>query len=122
MIKIRKVINDYLKTLHSQVYYQQPPEDASYPYLVFDFPQSLPDGEGLEVITVDIDGWDAPKNGDTTVLENLMTNVNALDKNVLVQDGLRATFYLENRLSLTDDDKRIRRRKYIYQARVFERS
>ncbi|OIJ17100.1 hypothetical protein BKP37_00750 [Anaerobacillus alkalilacustris] len=122
MIKLRKELLSLLNALHPRVYYQDAPDNAQYPYIVFDFPTSSFDGGGLEVVTVDIDGWARPKDGDTTELELLMEKIKDIDKTTCSNDGFAATFYLENRLALTDDDKKIKRRKFIFQARVFDRS
>jgi hypothetical protein len=123
MIEIRKMIKSSLSSVCPNVYFQWAPDDAPYPFLVYDLPNSLDDGS-LEQFVFDIDGWDIPENGDTTILENLMDSVdNSLHrKTFTVNNQLSATFYRNNRLSLKDDDKRIRRRKHTYQIRVFERS
>jgi hypothetical protein len=127
MIKLRTALQAYLKTKHPRVYFQAAPENAQYPYLVYDFPNTFDDGEASQTVTVDVDGWDAPAGGDTTELETLMETVNGngttgLNKKTLTTDDIVVTFYLDNKIPLTDDDKRIRRRKYIYQAKLFERS
>ncbi len=117
------MIQAHLKAIHPRVYFQVAPESAQYSYIVYDFSNSLDDGEGLQVITLDVDGWDNPGNGDTTALETLMDTINeSLNKKSLTTDTLTVSFYAETKLPLTDDDPRIRRRKYIYQARLFERS
>jgi hypothetical protein len=123
MKRLRELLKPYLKSIHPRVYFQEAPDNAQYPYLVFDFTQIINDGEGFETAAVDIDGWDMPANGDTTALENLMQSVNdALEKKTLTSEDLTVTFYLDRKIPLTDDNKDIRRRKYIYEARLFGRS
>lgn len=137
MIELRTVLQDFLKTLHpdvvvgaktlSRVKYQEATKETPFPYIIFDFPNTLPDGEGFQNVSVDIDGWDNPSDGSTAALEALMSTINGdgetgLNKKTLATENLVVTFYLENKLSLQDDDKRIKRRKYVYQARLFERS
>jgi hypothetical protein len=122
MIELRKALHKHLKTIHTRVYFQQAPDNAQFPYLVYNMPSLNDDGEGHQLITLDIDGWDAPETGDTTALETLMASVNTgMNKKTIVTEDFAATFYLENKLSLTDDDPRIKRRKYVYQGRLFER-
>ena len=71
---------------------------------------------------MDIDGWDMPDDGDTTRLENLMSDVNlGMNKKTLTTDDLVVSFYLDRKLSLEDDNPKIIRRKHIYQGRLFER-
>ncbi len=104
------------------VYFQQAPDTAEMPYLVYTFPGIHSDGEGYQLVTLDIDGWDAPPRGDTTPLENLMRETNAaLDKRTLAGATLAVTFYLDRKIPLVDEDPRIQRRKYVYQGRLFER-
>lgn len=121
VIEIRKIINVALKSIHPQVYYRSAPADATFPYLVYDLPNSIDDGS-LENFVLDVDAWDLPANGSTTALETL---IDSADKSlhrqtITVEGNLAVTFYRENRLTLTDDDPNIKRRKYIYQVRTYE--
>ena len=123
MKELRRLLQAYLLTVHDRVYYQLAPEDAVYPYLVIDFPAAYDDGEWTQTVSVDVDGWDIPADGDTTVLETLMESVRTgLNKKTFLSSELGATFFIESRLALQDDDKRIKRRKYIFEAHLFERS
>jgi hypothetical protein len=122
VIELRKIIKSSLLLISKNVYFQIVPDGAVFPYLVYDLPNSNDDGS-LEQFVMDIDGWDLPIGGDTTVLETMMENVrNALHrKTFTVDNNLAVTFYCNNRLALIDEDKRIRRRKYTFEARTFER-
>jgi hypothetical protein len=123
MKNLRELIHPFLKSIHPRVYFQIAPDSAEFPYLVYDFTQIINDGEEFETVAVDIDGWDMPADGDTTALETLMQSVNAaLNKKTLTAEGLAVTFYLDRKIPLLDDNKNIRRRKYIYEARLFGRS
>ena len=121
VIEIRKIINVALKTIHPRVYYQTAPDTAVFPYLVYDLPNSTDDGT-LEQFVLDVDAWD-DTNGDTTIVEILIDSADKSlhRKTIIVGDNLAVTFYRETRLTLTDDDPNIKRRKYIYQVRTFER-
>lgn len=131
MIALRTVLSAYLKTLHSRIYFQIAPENAVYPYIVYDLPSIFSDGEGGEIISLDIDGWDFNETGDTTVIETLMATINGvtdiynnatgLDKKVLATDEISVVLYLENKMALLDDEKRIKRRKYTYSGQLIRR-
>jgi hypothetical protein len=120
LIEMRTAVQTLLKTAHSRVYYQKAPDDATMPYVVFDFPNSVDSG-ALENFVLDVDAWD--DDTDTTTLETLIDTVDAVlhKKTILVTDKVGIVFYRENRLSPSDDDPRIRRRKYIYQARTYQK-
>ena len=123
MKNLRKLLHPFLKSIHPRVYFQIAPDSAEFPYLVYDFTQITNDGEGFETVALDVDGWDIPAGGDTTALEILMQSVNdALNKRTLTVEGLAVTFYLDRKIPLLDDNKDIRRRKYIYEARLFGKS
>jgi len=131
MIEVRKAINSFLKLLHpnviidgktkSRVFFQQAPENAIFPYIVYYLPNSFSDGEGGEIISLDIDGWDSNIDRDTTVIENLMKTINAIDKKTLTTTEIALTLFLDNKIPLLDDDKSIHRRKYIYSGRLIRR-
>jgi hypothetical protein len=93
-------------------------EKDIYPYIVYDIPSIFCDGEGGETIVLDIDGWDSNTTGDTTAIENLMLAISGLDKKTLTTDNIVVTFFIENKLALTDTDKAIKRRKYTFSGRL----
>lgn len=118
-VEVRKAIQAALKTIHPRVFFQVADEEAEHPYLVFELSNSFDDGT-LENFVLEVDGWDAPANGDTTALETMIHAADSvLHKQVLRPPGMAIALYRQNRLSLRDDEKRIRRRKYIYQARTY---
>lgn len=119
MIEIRKAIHAHLKALTTySVYFQQAPDTAQFPYVVYDF-RIYDNGENIQTITLDIDVWDNIK--DTTRLENLAQAVN-INKTVISTDTLSVVFYLDSKIPLTDDDPRIKRRRYSYTGYLYERS
>ena len=120
MMSLRRILHPYLKAVHQRVYYQRA-DGMQMPYLVYSLEVS-DRGEGQQIVTLDIDGWDKPADGDTTQIETLMTLLNAaMDKKTFVTDEFAVTFYLDRKLPLEDDDPDIRRRKYIYRGRLQER-
>lgn len=116
MVELRTMIQTYLKTKNSRIYFQIAPDNATYPFVVYELPNSIDDG-AMENFVLDIDVWD--DKSDTTALETLASDIdNGLHRLTLVQNGLGATFYRTSRLSMTDDDSRLRRRRLIYQIRT----
>lgn len=125
IIEMRKSIQSFLKSKHPRVFFEAAPDTAVYPYLVYDLPNSFNADESTETFVLEIDGWDYPSDGDTTALETLMDLIDkgneddGLHRKVILIPGMSMVFYRENRLSLKDDDIRIRRRKYVYQIKTF---
>lgn len=120
MTKIRTALNAYLKTLCSTVYFQVASKDAVFPYIVYNV-ALYPDGEGFERVVLDVDGWDCNETNDTTAVENLMTALKPLDKHTLSTADTSVTFYIDSKVTLTDTDPRIKRRKYIYTGKLFNK-
>lgn len=123
---LRRVLQDFLLSVCARVYYQRAAPEAAFPRLVFDLPNSFDDGQ-FEVYRLEVDGWD--DSSDTSVLEDLMAAVDGdgdmesptgLHRKVLSTDDLTATVFRESRLSLIDDDERLRRRQYVYAVKVYK--
>lgn len=145
MIDIRKGIHSQLKSIHPRVYFQRAPDTAQWPYITYNMPTVLDQGEGFQLFTFEVDGWDMPETGDTMALELLMQKVNgAINKKVVTNimehavggflspsmyiyvdntesGGFACVLHLDRRLNLDDEDPRIVRRKYVYQGRLIER-
>ena len=119
MIELRKAIQTYLSTIHSETYFESAPEGATFPYIIFTV-DIYDSGEGEQLVDLEIDGWD--NNPDTTSLENLMNSINQINKTVLATDDGTVVFYLDYKKVIKDDDSRINRRKYIYSGKYYERS
>ena len=120
VLEIRTVLQELLETLHTRVSFNVSSDKKAFPYVVFDLSNSIDIG-ALETFVLDIDCWDIDE--DTTALETLIGNIdNALHKNtILIDDKMSITIYRENRLIPHDDDPRIRRRKYVYQVRTYQK-
>jgi hypothetical protein len=115
---IRVAISATLAAVHGQVHYEHAPNNATYPYLVYNLPYSLDSGT-LEQFTLDVDGWD--NDTDTTALEDMMYKADqALHRTSVIVDNLALIIYRDNRLILDEKESRLRRRKYVYQIRAYE--
>lgn len=123
MIEVRRHLQTLAKAATSHVYYQKAPEDAVFPYAVLDIPNSTDDGT-LERLILDVDGWGSYE--DTAPLENMMDAIDKLfhRKTITITSGteqLVISIYRENRLTFDETERRIHRRRYIYQVRTYIR-
>lgn len=119
MIDIRKAIHAKLKSLtDNQVFHHNVSDDKAYPYIVYRLEISSVD-ESTDRVDLEINGWD--NTDDTTALETMMANID-LDKTVITTDDLSVVFYIENKLVLDEEDNNIKRRRYSYTGKLFERS
>lgn len=120
MIELRVELNKLLKEIHPRVYFMKAPDTATFPYIVYDLPQSFTDDD-LEVFNLDIDIWD--NNTDTTEIESLANQIwKALDRLNFINDDVQFSIYRQSRHTVEDDDPRIRRRTLIFSVRYYDRS
>lgn len=120
MRELRKILQTNLKLICPNVFFQSAPETADFLYLVFDVVNIHSDSEGYEQAIIDIDGWS--NNKDTTELETTMKAVEViLNRNTFTEGAKTATFFIESKIPVRSEDERFQRRKYTFQARIFER-
>jgi L-ribulose-5-phosphate 3-epimerase UlaE len=118
IIEIRKALQSRLSDVHPQVYYEQAPDTATYPYVVYNIADSTDDGS-LEQIMLEVDVWDAPINNNTMPIETLAGNIDtALHRYVFHTEDVFFSVYRENRRNVEDSDSRLRRRQIEYQIRT----
>ena len=122
MLEVRKAIVAAIRNVTSSVFYQDAPEGTNAPFITIDIVNSTDDGT-LERFVMDMDGWGTSNN--TTALETMMHNADQQlhRKTFYLTSGgkqIGITVYRENRLTFDEVDKRIFRRRYIYQIRTHE--
>ena len=119
MINIRKAIHAKLTSLtDNQVFHHKASDNKTYPYVVYKFEISSMD-ESTYNVSLEIDGWD--NTDDTTALETMMAEID-LNETIITNDNLSVVFDIENKLILDEENEQIKRRKYVYAGRLFERS
>lgn len=119
MIELRKQLNKILKSIHPRVYYMKATDKETFPYIVYDLPQSY-SNDDQEIFNLDIDIWD--NNQDTTELEILSGTIwNELDRYHFIDEGTQFSIYRQGRFTIDDDDPRIKRRTLTFNIRYFDR-
>ena len=126
MMDLLAFIYDQIQAVHPRVFLNKVPQDnpdidTSYPYVVFHTP-SVGEVEVREDTVLEVDIW--TNNGDIVELETITDNI---DKKLNRLSNLDANFqckiYRDNpyKLSLTDEDPIIDRRRLRYNIKLYRR-
>lgn len=126
VIELQKQIYAFLKTKCDRVFYEDAPDDAIYPYVVYDFPSSLENYSNREDFMLDVDIWDNATN--TKPIETLVGDINGdgdidiptgLHRKLIYINGVSAKIYKEGRFNIRDEDKRIKHRQLKYRIQTY---
>lgn len=123
VLEIRKQLKTLMDATGKEVFYQKAAPNATFPYIVFDISNSIDDGT-LERFVLDVDGWGNDEN--TVALEQMMHLADqALHRTTLYIENageqLGMSVYRESRLTFDETDRRVHRRRNIYQIRTHEK-
>lgn len=109
-IELRKLIVKLLKDVNKSVFYENASDKAKYPYIVYNLDNMNTVNYPRNDIILTIDVWD--RSNSTITVESLTDKIedvlNMLNK---PSKNLFPTFYLEDRMSIDDEDPLIRRRQ-----------
>jgi hypothetical protein len=140
IIKLRNSIRALLLTKCDRVYYERATDTTTYPYVVFNLVDSREQEGKREDFDLEVDVWDNAQ--DSTAIETLVGNIDGNGEllNVLypedefypediiypnsnqglhrrllyIDDVLSAKIYRDRRLSIIDEDVRVRHRQLKY--------
>lgn len=115
-IELRKVVKSLLKKVNNSIFYEEANEKAQFPYIVYEFDTVNLNNYPRDDIFLTIDVWD--RNIDTVRVETLADDIEKVLNHINNPTiSVLPTFYLENRMSIRDEDKTIKRRqlKFIIQ-------
>lgn len=117
---LKKLIQTKLKTLTTNVFFEQATDNAIYPHIVFSFREISLNDLSRQDYTLDIDVWD--KGTSTTTIDNLADSVEDLfHTENLPQENVLPTFYKIDRKSVDDPDKSIKHRLVRFQIQNYVR-
>jgi hypothetical protein len=117
---LKKLIQTKLKTLTTNVFFEQATDNAIYPHIVFSFREINLNDLSRQDYTLDIDVWD--KGTSTTAIDNLADSVEDLfHTENLPQENVLPTFYKIDRKSVDDPDKSIKHRLVRFQIQNYVR-
>ena len=117
---LKKLIQEELKTITSEVYFQQARDNALYPHIVFNFRDINLGDLSRQDYVLEVDVWD--KGTLTTTVDALADDVeDLLHTENLPQENVLPTFYKIDRKSIIDSDKDIKHRLIRFQIQNYVR-
>lgn len=117
---LKKLIQTKLKTLTTNVFFEQATDDALYPHVVFGFREIDLGDLARQDYVLEIDVWD--KGTSTTNVDELSDKIeDLLQAQNLPQTNILPTFYKIDRKSLPDSDKSIKHRLIRFQIQNYVR-
>ena len=117
---LKELVQTKLKTLTTDVYFEQARDNALYPHIVFSFREvNLGDLSRQDYI-LEVDVWD--KGTQTVNVDALADNVeDLLHCQNLPQTNVLPTFYKIDRKDIDDSDKSIKHRLIRFQIQNYVR-
>lgn len=118
MNEILQVIFRMLKNYSDAVYYEDAPNKAEYPYLVYNLEDGYRSYREEYILTLDF--WD--RNQSSSNIENL---VDAYDKHLenklIVTELFSIRLNRLQRLKIEDEDKGLKRRQLKFEVQIYQR-
>lgn len=116
-IDIREKIQTSLLTISSEVYYEDAPDDAVYPYIVLNIPDGFFDGASTTLDTIEVDVWDQSDSSiqSETLRQSIIDTLDGIVYLVNANFSIRLVF--DRRMDIDDPDDRIKRKKSNFQIR-----
>ena len=117
---LKELVQTKLKTLTTNVYFENADTKAMYPHIVYSFGELNLGDLSREDYTLDVDVWD--KGETTDIIDNLCDSVeDLLHQQNLPQTHILPTFYKIDRKTIPDTNKQIRHRLIRFQIQNYER-
>ena len=117
---LKDLIQTKLKTLTTNVYFENANDGAMYPHIVFDFREVNLGDLSRQDYVLEVDIWS--KGYDTTEVDELADKVeDLLQAQNLPQTRILPTFYKIDRRSIKDPDKDIKHRQVRFQIQNYVR-
>lgn len=115
---LKELVQTKLKTITTNVYFEQAADSAMYPHIVFNFNEINLNDLSRQDYTLDVDIWTKGKN--STAIDELADKTeDLLHCQNLPQTSILPTFYKIDRKAIQDPDKSIRHRLVRFQIQNY---
>lgn len=119
MNEIITTINQKIKSIHPNSYFEKAPQKKQFPYIVFTIAGSNVVDRLIENFVLSLNFWD--NETDTEELDDLVGKVNEeLDYTLLGGDNWKAILTKTSQQNIPDPNPQIRRREVLYRLRVYK--
>lgn len=117
---LKKLVQTKLKTLTTNVFFEQATDNALYPHAVFAFREIDLGDISRQDYVLEVDVWD--KGTSTTAVDELADKIeDLLQLQNLPQTNILPTFFKIDRKSILDQDKAIKHRLIRFQIQNYVR-
>lgn len=117
---LKKLVQTKLKTLTTNVFFEQATDNALYPHAVFNFREIDLGDISRQDYVLEVDVWD--KGTSTTAVDELADKIeDLLQLQNLPQTNILPTFFKIDRKSILDQDKAIKHRLIRFQIQNYVR-
>lgn len=117
-IALRTELQRLLKTLTANVHYEQAPDTANYPYLVYELSElSYNYGKTLMEIEINILDYGTSTSNVETIADNVQSTLN---KYSYIGPEIQFIIYKNIRQRVVEDDKKIIRRRLTFEIQLHE--
>lgn len=117
-IALRTELQRLLKTLTANVHYEQAPDTATSPYLVYELSELSYDyGKTLMELEINILDYGTSTSEVETIADNVQTGLN---KYSYMGNGIQFVIYKNIRQRVVEDDKKIIRRRLTFEIQLHE--
>lgn len=112
-------ITRLLKNICPRVYFENAPDTAVVPYLVYDFTQGN-ENQGQLILVLDVDVWD--KNTSSANIDTLSKQLRRLHGSSYIDGDIQFALYFDRILNSKSESKEWKRNTVIFEVRMIERS
>lgn len=116
--ELRKQLQKVLKTATSNVHFEQAPDAANYPYIVYELSElTYSDGKSTMQLEVNVLGYGTNTAAIESIADAVQTTLNDY---FYINPYIQFTAYRGARNTIKEDDKQIIRRRLTFEIQLHE--